>query len=206
MWKNVLLSGVILLTAIVSAEASDVVFNNLGPGDTYGITGWWFGRLPTGESYNPVAGDFIPAGSGNFNELWAGMMSWTGQNEVTLALLADNGGSPGVPLWQRTFDNQLTPQLGSLLHVADINGPYLTAGTRYWIQASTPDAAGTAQLWYANNQGDKGLVAVFPEGHPMELWQADRFALKVGVVPEPSTVAMLLAVALGGLLQWNRKR
>jgi hypothetical protein len=196
---------VIVLLASAPATASTVVFDNLGPSDSYGYSGDWFGRIEGAVPENPLAGEFTPSSSGKFNEVWAAIWHQSGLNEVTLALLTDNSGSPSAAIWQQTFFDQLGDDYGCVLHVANIEGPTLTAGTRYWLRASTPDVAGTVQAWYCNDQGDMGSRARWEDGRLWIFSNTERFALRVGVVPEPSTLTNLGVGAIS-LLAWGWRR
>jgi hypothetical protein len=204
----VVIAGVIVLASLGLASASTtIVFNNFGPGDTYGYNGEFVGRFEGCVGHNPIAGDFIPDGSGKFNELWTAMFHDQGDvNIVTIALLSDDSGRPGAAMWQRTFVDQLSQGYGGTLHVADIDGPNLIGGTRYWIQASMPDIAGSTQCWMSNDQGDIGLIARTESDYGIRMWSdRPRLALRVGVVPEPSSLVLLSCGIIGLVVcVWRR--
>jgi hypothetical protein len=208
-WFAAIGVAIAILLVPAAAPASTIVFNDLGPGDSYEPYGNWFGYSTSGFAYTAVAGDFIPTGSGPFDELWIAIFHAYGENQVTLSLMTDNAGLPGTELWQQAFDDELG-DYGSVFHVANINGPNLVAGTRYWIKATTVNVSGTSQSWYMNNQSDyDGLFAWQENGGPWKLsGNHQRHALRVGVVPEPSSLVLLGigALALFGCCLRRSKR
>ncbi|MGA2063243.1 MAG: PEP-CTERM sorting domain-containing protein [Thermoguttaceae bacterium] len=214
----ILVMGIQITT---SKAASTIVFDDLGPDDSYGNGGNWFGRSTFDFSYNPIATDFIPVGSGKVDELWLAMFSYGGPNEVTLSILSNlsgynqTGAYPGNVIWQQTFTNQLGYHSGSILHLTDLDGPFLTAGTTYWLMASTPDTIGSQKAWWENNQDDEGVgIFAWKEqngSNPRSDWNIwyngkdYRRALRVGVVPEPCTF-ILLCIGFISILTFARRK
>lgn len=191
------------LLASQGASASIIVFDNLGPGDTYSTGGYYFGHIFDDDYVNACS--FVPSQTGEFDEIWSGMFRNTSYaNEFTLALHADAAGLPGAVLWTASLVDVLV-DYPDVSHVADINGPTITAGVTYWLLASNPATTQDFHYWYMNNTNDIGRYAISNDGgatwgtvhdiHP-------RFALRVGiddgqpVIPEPAT----LLLCLGGTL------
>ncbi len=197
-----LLSAVAALVLVLTAgaaTASTIVFDNLGPDDTYDNVGGWFAT--TSSSFNQSAvTTFTPTGTGELDELWAAMWRDPGPNELTLSLCSDGGSEPGGILWQETFMGVLGSSFGDVLHLSGLGGPTITAGVQYWLIADGPDEVGGLGYWYVNNKGDLGL-----DGIGVNDWSAwtifddvARKGLRVGVTPIPEPATMLLAAA--GLL------
>jgi hypothetical protein len=186
--------------------ASTVVFNNLGPNDIYSYQGHFIGDAGFGFTV-AIAGNFHPSQSGNLEELWlAIMIPSTRSDPFTLSLAADNAGLPGAVLW-----NQAVPTAGhasdwgSLLHLDGIHGPTLDAGGSYWITAQVTSSPDQWVNWCNNGYNQLGGVAESRDGGP---WVLGDFtpAMKIGVVPEPSTFVLLgmSVFALFGV--WRRSR
>ena len=190
-----------LFLLVGQATANTVVFDNLGSSDIYGTRGGWTGHK--GQSYRLHASEFVPSGSGLLEELWAGMFLGVGQNEITLSLLSDSAGVPDATLWQGTFTDVLGGY-GSVLHVSDLDGPMIDAGTRYWLVAGAPRDGVTRIAWASNAMNDRGDVArnINDTGWTVRTNSRHR-AMRVAVLPEPTTLALL---ALGGLVGCRRRR
>src|SRR5262249_48593365 len=86
--------GVLLLFTTGTVRA-DVIYNNLGPGDTYQTgVGWTLG-LP--GTYQDVGNRFTPAGTSYTLDTIALALGYvTGTNAVDVALMTDAGGLPGL--------------------------------------------------------------------------------------------------------------
>lgn len=149
-----------------------------------------------------VGTDFVPAVSGQVDELWAAMVrdeSNPGTNVVTLRLYSDQNGALDTELWQQTYTGAL-PSTGGVLHVAVTGGPVITSGARYWLTADAP--VGALPNWWANAQGDVGMVALSTNDGPWDYYANDtRRALRVSVVPEPASLLLVAA----GLLFLRRR-
>jgi hypothetical protein len=189
-----------MLLAPPSSALALTVYDTLGPADTYSNSGNWFGTQ-TFEELGPVtykiAAGFQPSASGQFDELWLGAQYLGGNNAFTLHLFSDDLGSMGTQLWSQTFTGQLPGWgPGSLFHAADLNGPFLTPGSTYWLMAeTTPDSF---HNWSRNALGAGGNIAYW--GSP-DSWRYDKvdewaLALRVGVdpaspVPEPGSLLLV---------------
>jgi hypothetical protein len=122
------------------------IFSNLGPAETtYTETGYYVAGPASALGESQFIGlPFTPADASHATELEAAI-SWNslGANQVNLSLYSDNSGVPGTLLaGPKTVKN--LPVFGTCctLAKAAIPSTALTAGTQYWIVASTP-ATGT---------------------------------------------------------------
>lgn len=195
-------AAVLTLAVVVSpSAASTVVFDNIDPNPSpWAYLNW--GRF-TGThagSYQTTITSFEPSAGGALDEIWAGLLcnNVGHQNQVTLTLRADAGGTPGAPLWSTTRTDELDIYFGNLSHISNLAGPVLQANQRYWLEAAAPQDGFTILNWYSNNQGDVGPVTSSLGG---VISSFDRPALRIGVIPEP---ASLLLIALGALLLRRR--
>jgi hypothetical protein len=85
--------------------------------------------------------------------------------------------------------------------------PILTAGTQYWLIASTPGPDEVA-AWNFNNIGDLGPIAFRTNLGAWTVGQdalRDAFRINGTVIPEP-TSALLLLAGLGGIGFYWRTR
>jgi hypothetical protein len=178
-----------VLLGIPSADASTTVFNNIAAAPPYYSTsGNWIGTL--GTEYEICATTFTPSLSGQLSDLTVGLHYLSGSNSVTLRLSPNTAGVPGVPIWQTTVPP--APSFGSLLNVTVIAGPTLNAGQIYWLEGVAPVSPPTLHNWLRNNQGDFGLII-----QSGMVSSEERFALRVGVVPEPASLSILSLTLIG---------
>jgi hypothetical protein len=194
------LSPILLVSSVARADV--ITYEGLGAANTFGPSGNWFGNL-SGTSFT-IAQKFTPTVSGNFDELYAAIDSdmYTSARSYTLRLLADQSNSPGTVLWQTTSQTWPVAE-DTIFHLGGLNGPWLTAGQSYWLQADNP-ASGIAHSWMINNQGYLGSFATSFNGGAWQINDGEPVrGLRVLVaVPEPVSLALLLP----GLLLLRRRR
>lgn len=153
----------ISLNALGSVNA----FDTLGPDNTYGYSGVWFGHY---EGYSATcAQQFTPTENGWLEEIYASIEPdpYTPDRSFTLRLLTDASNIPGeTALWSTTSYIWPSPEEEIYL-LADIGGPLLTAGQTYWLQADKPVVMGSSHDWYSNEQGYQGRIAFSENGGPV---------------------------------------
>lgn len=130
-------------------------------------------------------------------ELAVGLIAGT-VNSLELFLYADDKDSPGVLLESWGIDNQMGPfgQDHAPVAADSVVHPLLTAGTQYWLLATTTDSA-TEAGWYINNAEAWGPVGVRVNDDPFCCTRndlSDTFQVlgtPVVTTPEPSALWML---------------
>jgi hypothetical protein len=143
----------------------DVLFSNLGPGDTFNSHSFFDVYGPTrlldsmGQPFpdRDIAMPFTPAASDTFGsaELALEMLVTTGPNELDVILLSNAGGVPGAVI--ESIRLSLPPSSPRIVAANSALHPHLTAGTTYWLAASVDDAS--QMSWFINSIGDFGSVA-----------------------------------------------
>lgn len=130
------------------------IIDTIGKGDNaYDCcNGWTVSNVgsPTGLT-QWIAYPITPKTSTTVTEIVEAMGYVAGGNSVTVALLADSGGSPGAVLAEKTVKNLET--FGDCCALAKAKfktGVPVTAGTTYWVAAILPSKK-QATTWDAYN-------------------------------------------------------
>jgi hypothetical protein len=211
-----LLATLVLCCGTARQVAADVIlFNDYGPGYTYIIgTGWTIGGPTSPVGSFETASEFTPVTTGVVTSVAFGDSLVTGTNTVTMSIAADKGGTPGAILGSFTFDNQMG-NFGSQhppLTAISVVQPLLTAGTNYFLLASTSGSDIWA-AWNSNNQGVSGTQLSSQNGGTswtthsnVTLGAFEIFGSSSVAAPEPSSALAVGFAALAGLGVWARGR
>ena len=198
----------------VQAQATTIVFNTLGPGDTYLSTSGFavvgVGALGVLEE---VAAQFTAMTSGNLATVDLGLTFFSGHTPgaVNVFLYADSAGSPNNAI--QTFLGSGTPTAkfgttnNSLVSFTVAGTVPVVMGTDYWLVLK-PANTDVADLW--NQSITAGSMVKlsnddsrwFDEGTP--ILPAFRItAQEGGAVPDGSSTSALLAIAIAVMFELN---
>jgi hypothetical protein len=202
---------IVFLTLPAPARA-DVIFSNLGPGDSYNCCSGWtlFGSDLPIDTDRAFA--FTPAADYTLDSIDLALTWLGGTNAADVWLMSDEGGAPGSILESFLISSLPTfNTTNTLLTTADSTlNPLLSAGVQYWVASSAHSADGSLSFNW-NITGDEGLASR-DNGGP---WGVSTSFLTSGAfrvngtpaapVPEPSSVLLLAAGVLGLLSRTRRK-
>jgi hypothetical protein len=196
--RSVMAFGIVVLClGGAPAHASEIVFSNLGPGDSYSCCiGSGIESIP--DTY--TASPFVSPGTFTLDSIEIALTYIGGTNAGTFALWSDVGGRPGQVI--ESFQASGVPAFGTTSTALAVGvsplHPVLSTGLQYWVSASV--SGDSFLVWNLNNTGDLGRVFHFgingggfgfnPE------WEAGAFringtAAETSVVPEPSSLLLL---------------
>lgn len=188
------------LALSTNATAAVIAYDNM-PSNTYSGGGNWFGDNAMGATY-ALAQSFTSAASDTLDSLELGMYG-PASTSITISLMNDNSGQLGTTtLWTGTYTNVLGSP-GSIVSLTGLSGPALVSGTQYWIKAESSTVSTTTASWARNDQGASDVLALSQNSGPWTNYSGPAFAMRVGVLPEPATLALF---AMGGLISLRRKR
>ena len=199
-----------LLSGLPGAAKAELIFSNLGPGDSYNRKwGWAYGTTPRPVLFHDVAGAAFRAGGDFVVDKVEVALEWTFDHaQVDVQLAADAGGQPGAAL--ETFHlttgterpTMVLLSAGSALH------PRLTAGAAYWLVVSSPDTTGS---WMWGNTTGPHFAA--EDGRMLSVGTAEQGAFRISGHPVVGTVPAPPALLLGGFdvlglcgYAWRRRR
>ncbi|MCO6042656.1 PEP-CTERM sorting domain-containing protein [Aeoliella sp. ICT_H6.2] len=211
--KTQLIVTAIVLSFAAAPSQADVIFSNLGAGDTFSAAG----RIFQGESVGTIgnvdqAASFSVGGTSYLLDSLELGVNVTSAGPLDVILAADNGGEPGAELEAIS----LNLAVGEQLALASAAGTtMLDANTTYWVIA---DAKGSIDGgWRFNTTGDVGLTAGRSAGVGSTNYgdwnlrpDDDRYAFRVQgtpmEIPEPTSVALFVIAGIGATALRLRKR
>jgi hypothetical protein len=189
-----------------SAQATTILFSDLGPGQSYNCCqGYLVGKGPIGSVAVP-ANSFVASASGPVSEIDVAFQQVVGSDSAVVSLWTNGGNALGTELGSWTvsgFPLLASIGAGGLSTITGISGITLTAGDTYYLQImyNAPGYGG----WPFNSQGVTGNV--LESGSPAGTDLTGAFDVLAAGVPEPATWAMLsLGVAMIGCAARRRSR
>jgi len=196
------IAAIAIAASLTAASAhADVLFSNLGPGDSFNCCNGW--TVSTAAS--PVHADlavgigFVAAADGDVSQI-----------DIALGHAGGNDASATLHLWTSAFGSELgswtlsnLPSFGgnSLASISGITGVHLSSGASYILVAQA-NADGW-QAWNQNTTGGSGPFYTNGGGGGSNTQGA--FRITGGAIPEPAAWALML-VGFGGLGAALRRR
>jgi cysteine-rich repeat protein len=153
------------------AQAQEVVFTDLGPGDSFSsefaspIWGEDSGEpnAPPGIEWYTRAVPFTPIGSNySLAAVELAVDHTFGSNRLDLWIVADENGRPGSLVEEFNVACEVGPFPPRLLRVESTRHPRLLAGRRYWLVAGV-GARDTIIRWFGSDEPE-GLTAALVNG------------------------------------------
>jgi hypothetical protein len=196
-------SLVAYMATLAGPARADVIYTNLGPGESYAQHGGWFESGPVNGALRQAFA-FTVSTDTLFDGARLALSLFTGANEIDLRLYNTVGGQPGSVLETIHASGQMPPEgmygSGHLVAFDSARHPLLLAGGTYWL---LPFASGsTLAGWSFNNQGGNGPNALSLEVEPTS-WTVSRQpqgAFEVNGTPAPAPEPSGLALAGVGLV------
>jgi hypothetical protein len=160
-------SLVACLEALAGPARADVLYSNLGPGESYAQHGGWFEWGPVNGAVRQAFAFTVSADT-LFDSARLALGLAAGPNEMDLRLYNTVGGQPGRVLEAIHVSGQMPPLTrygsGHLVEFASATHPLLRAGGTYWL---LPFASGdTWAVWNWNTPGGAGPFAFSTQVEP----------------------------------------
>jgi glucose dehydrogenase len=194
----------IVCAAVSGSAQAEVIFSNLGSGDTWnGLHGFDITNTstfsPVSASYaQRVAVGFSPTVDGyTLDSVDLAIQYVSGPNALNVSLLSDGVNRPSSVLASNIAASHLSAQnQGSLTRFQFASSPVLVKGAKYWIEVS-PAGKDSSFLWSSNVLGYFGWMNIAVD--PTQNWY-DRsctlqsaFRVNGTQIPEPSSAQPLIA-------------
>lgn len=187
------LCAVAIAAFLPSLASADVVFSDLGPGNTYNCCVGWTVAAGVGAPSVADAMGFTPSADYNFTQIDLGIGVIPGfSSAVFVYLVNDSGGLPGNTFFDSWALGPM-PTFGTTdnaLVTLTANAPFqLLAGQTYWIWIQ-PAVPSTRAAWNWNSTGITGLAAQTDANGKFQLRDGTprgAFDVLGTTVPEPSS-------------------
>jgi hypothetical protein len=210
-----LLAVLSIFAALPARSKADpiVIYNNFGPGQTYGPDAW-AAVGPTNPVFpgvqSEVALSFTPTTTSTFDAVLLPLAYNFGTNSVNVSLTADASGHPGTTLESFSLTGLPTFPTGAVYQLNSVTDPLLTAGDTYWITFS-PGASDTLASWFQNSTGVIGFSGSSDGGNTWNVSANPAPTMEVEgqllVTPEPSSLVMLaVGMCTMGWSGWTWRR
>lgn len=215
-----MLAAVVVSIAIHGSQcaAGIIVYDNLPPGGYYPRVLFGLGKYP--HNVSQAAQQFTPASSGRLATLDLPILfggRWQHADDLTLTIVSDDNGLPSAAkLWSQTYIDKVRsnhlPAENTLPLSFDVeNGLILQAGTRYWLIATANPVHAELVHYWAFTQDQTADPPALHIDNPQPDWPEwpvgewflfngmsnveGTLGLRVTVIPEPATAALMLAAS-----------
>jgi hypothetical protein len=211
MTKIGVMGGLLILMGALSGEArADIVYSNLGPGDTYQpAVGWTVAGPSAAIAAQEVAGVFTVSGADYvLTSLELALWHIEGDRTITIHLNENSSGLPGAVI--ESFLVALSPG-PEIVTLTSLLTPLLSNGSTYWITTEA-GADDTWAAWNWNDQSALGWAVSLDGGASWQSVDTTSPAFRVNgtatnvVVPEPASIISAAVGALGLILVSRRRK
>ena len=195
--RTLILAGTALGLCVTPGAWAAIVFNNFGPGDTFGANSYSEAGPTASVQQQSFGEGFIPTGSGYLSSITIPLVHISGDNAIHLFLSNGSSSKPGTVLESWVITG--LPELGATPSPLVINSaaqPLLSAGTLYYLYSKEP--GNEYDGWYWNSVSAQGSYINSRNGGPYFTGTDVQAAFRVEVtpVPEPASLSLLALLAL----------
>jgi len=155
----------LVLVVAASAAMATTIFDNFGVGDDYHpdfytSIGYNPSQPPYGSEYDLDSAMAFTVAGGNFEltTITVPLSIRSGDNEVDIRIMTDDGGQPGTTLeyWHVSGQVPGYPGVFAPIIVSSNIKPILTMGDTYWVFVSASGPSQTSLDWHLNTVGYTG--------------------------------------------------
>lgn len=186
--------ALVAVVAFSSAARAEVVYSNLGPGDSFNTgIGWTISGAASQAGGEYVVGTAFVAGvTARLTQLEVAFFRASGTGAVDLELYAADGSGQLGALIEGYANVGPIPDIPNLISAASSLNPILTAGQRYWLVASPVDGDSWVG-WNQNSTGASHGIYYRSTGAGVYLPSGTEGAMRVlgrQAVPEPASLVL----------------
>lgn len=200
--------ALLAVTGLAATAGATVVFDNFGPGDSWGNGAFAISGSDSFLDRDNDEGEFFTATQGgaieSFDLAVSKAIVGDQSGRFDIGLYTNANGVPGTELWNSGTLFATAP-FGDPDHPpvhVDVDGAVsVEAGQTYWLVMSSPDVSSVN--WYMNNINQFAQHAHRADGGPWILSSQRRSTFRVTLVPAPAGTCAF-ALGLAGLARRRR--
>lgn len=207
-------SAAAALAVTSAATASEVLFDNFGPDDTYSLemgASVGYGNPTFGETHEAATSFVVSGGDFYLDSAEFALLHNWGPDLVYANIHADDGDSPGSIIDSTSASGVTDPFVWAPPMMASFGGDVLLEdGKKYWLALKSEEV--DASLAWASSLNDWGERAWRIDGEPWNTYtssgpplddQRSAFRISGTAVPAPGALALL---GIAGMTATRRRR